>query len=45
VTGNLANCPFVGTLLEMADDHVIISADPSDPASRMRADHQYGDAD
>lgn len=28
--------PFMGTLLEVHDDHVIISADANDPASRMR---------
>lgn len=37
VTGSLADFPFVGTLLEVHDDHVIISGDPNDPASRMRA--------
>ncbi|MFO1241172.1 MAG: hypothetical protein U1E64_12540 [Sphingomonadaceae bacterium] len=36
VTGSLSDWPFVGTLLEVHDDHVIISADPNDPASRMR---------
>ena len=36
VTGSLSDFPFVGTLLEVHDDHVIISADPNDPASRMR---------
>ncbi|SKC03326.1 hypothetical protein [Sphingopyxis flava] len=36
VTGGLAGFPFVGTLLEVHQDHVIISADPNDPASRMR---------
>lgn len=36
VTGSLADFPFVGTLLEVHDDHVIISADPDDPDSRMR---------
>ena len=36
VTGGLSDWPFVGTLLEVHDDHVIISADPNDPASRMR---------
>jgi hypothetical protein len=28
VTGSLEGFPFVGTLLEVHDDHVIISADP-----------------
>jgi len=36
VTGSLSDWPFVGTLLEVHHDHVIISADPNDPASRMR---------
>jgi hypothetical protein len=37
VTGSLEGFPFMGTLLEVHDDHVVISADTSDPASRMRA--------
>ncbi len=36
VTGSLSDWPFVGTLIEVHDDHVIISADPDDPASRMK---------
>ena len=36
VTGTLAGCPFVGTLLGVHDDHVVISADASDPTSQMR---------
>jgi len=36
VTGSLEGFPFVGTLLEVHEEHVIISADPNDPASRMR---------
>lgn len=28
--------PFIGTLLEVHADHVIISADENDPASRMK---------
>ena len=36
VTGSLSDWPFVGTLIEVHDDHVIISADLNDPASRMR---------
>jgi hypothetical protein len=36
VTGSLEGFPFVGTLLEVHDDHVIISADPNDAKSRMR---------
>ena len=35
VTGNLAGFPFVGTLLEVHEDHVIIG-DESDPTVRMR---------
>jgi hypothetical protein len=36
VSGSLEGFPFVGTLLDVQDDHVIISADPNDPESRMR---------
>ena len=36
VTGSLEGFPFVGTLLEVHDDYVVISADPNDPKSRMR---------
>ena len=36
VTGSLAGFPFVGTLLEVHADYVVISADPGDPNSRMR---------
>lgn len=36
VTGSLADFPFVGTLVEVSDDHVVISADPNDSHSRMR---------
>lgn len=36
VTGSLADFPFVGTLLEVYEDHVVISADPADATSRMR---------
>lgn len=36
VTGSLEGFPFVGTLLEVHDDHVVISADPADASSRMR---------
>lgn len=36
VTGSLEGFPFVGTLMEVHDDFVIISADPNDPGSRMR---------
>lgn len=37
VTGSLADFPFVGQLVEVHDDHVVITADPGDPESRMRA--------
>ena len=36
VTGSLADFSFVGTLINVSDDHVIISADLSDPDSHMR---------
>ncbi|MCE7797744.1 hypothetical protein LWE61_14430 [Sphingobium sufflavum] len=36
VTGSLQDFPFAGTLLEVHDDHVIISADVNDANSRMR---------
>ncbi|WP_174274129.1 hypothetical protein [Sphingomonas bacterium] len=36
VTGSLADFPFMGTLVEVHDDHVVIAADPNDPDSRMR---------
>ena len=36
VTGSLEGFPFVGTLLEVHDDHVIIQGDPSDPEQRYR---------
>jgi hypothetical protein len=35
VTGSLTGYSFVGTLLEVHDDHVIISADDKDGNSRM----------
>lgn len=37
VTGSLSDFPFVGTLLEVYEDHVVISGDPNDANSRMRA--------
>ena len=37
VTGSLADMPFVGTLLEVHDDHVVLTSHPDDRASRMRA--------
>jgi len=36
VTGSLEGMPFVGTLLEVHADHVIISPGESDPAARYR---------
>ncbi|MBC2668891.1 hypothetical protein ACFOON_13905 [Novosphingobium piscinae] len=36
VTGSLEGFPFVGTLLEVHDDHVIISPDASQSADRYR---------
>lgn len=36
VTGSLDGMPFVGTLLEVFDDHVIIAADANDPSIRYR---------
>lgn len=37
VTGSLAGMPFMGTLLEVHDDHVVLTSEPDNPASRMRA--------
>jgi hypothetical protein len=37
VTGSLSDWPFVGILLEVHDDHVVLTSDPNDKASRMRA--------
>ncbi len=36
VTGSLDGFPFVGTLLEVHDDHVIIAPDANDPDTRYR---------
>ncbi|MBA3054614.1 MAG: hypothetical protein FP826_06715 [Sphingomonadales bacterium] len=36
VTGNLADFPFVGTLVEVHETHVIIAADPTKPDDRYR---------
>lgn len=36
VTGSLSHFPFVGALLEVHDDHVIISDTSGDPRGRMR---------
>ncbi len=37
VTGSLGDFPFMGTLLEVHDDHVVLTSDPDNPASRMKA--------
>ena len=36
VTGSLEGMPFVGTLLEVHDDHVVISPGESEPEARSR---------
>lgn len=36
VTGSLEGFPFVGKLIEVHDDYVIICGTPNDPNSRMR---------
>lgn len=36
VTGSLADFPFMGTLLEVHDDHVVITSDPENAKDRMR---------
>ena len=36
VTGSLDGMPFVGTLVEVHDTHVIIAADPNDPTVLYR---------
>lgn len=36
VSGSLEGFPFVGTLVEVHDDHVIIADDPSKASSRLR---------
>jgi len=36
VTGSLADFPFVGTLIEVHEDHVILSPDPTKPEERYR---------
>ena len=36
VTGSLDGFPFVGTLLEVHDDYVVISPGESDPDARYR---------
>ena len=36
VTGSLADFPFMGTLIEVHDDHVVITSSPDNPRDRMR---------
>jgi hypothetical protein len=36
VTGSLDGFPFVGTLLEVHEDHVVIAGDASDPEARYK---------
>lgn len=36
VTGSLADFPFVGTLVEVHEDFVMIAGDPNDPAKLYR---------
>jgi hypothetical protein len=40
VTGSLSDWPFVGVLLEVHDDHVVLTSDPDDKNSRMRASRE-----
>lgn len=37
VTGSLSDFPFVGVLLEVHEDHVVLTSEPDNPKSRMRA--------
>lgn len=37
VTGSLEGFPFAGVLLEVHEDHVVLTSDVEDKASRMRA--------
>jgi hypothetical protein len=36
VTGSLEGFPFVGTLIEVHGDHVVIAGDPNDPEARYK---------
>lgn len=36
VTGSLEGFPFAGVLLEVHDDHVLLTSDPNDPKGAMR---------
>ncbi|ETI63805.1 hypothetical protein C100_10925 [Sphingobium sp. C100] len=37
VTGGLEGIAFAGVLMEVHDDHVVLTSNPEDEASRMRA--------
>jgi hypothetical protein len=37
VPGKFQDFPFSGVLLEVHDDYVVLTSDPDDPTSRMRA--------
>ena len=37
VTGSLSDMPFAGVLMEVHDDYVVVTSDPEDASSRMRA--------
>lgn len=37
VTGSLRDMAFMGVLLEVHEDHVVLTSDPNDKASRMKA--------
>ena len=36
VTGSLEGFPFVGTLIEVHEDHVLIAGDPNEPDKHYR---------
>ena len=36
VTGSLEGFPFVGTLVEVHEDYVLLAVEPNDPNSRVR---------
>lgn len=37
VTGSLSDFPFMGVLLEVHEDYVVLTSEPDNKASRMRA--------
>jgi hypothetical protein len=37
VSGSLGDFPFMGVLLEVHDDYVVLTSEPEKPESRMRA--------